>query len=131
MVGRGTRLCADLFEPGKDKEQFFLFDYCQSLEYFSQDFPATEGLVAESLGKRLFNARLDLIATLDGLGEEVESERVEEPASTYGDPETNEAVRRSLADRLQREVAAMNVDTFVWFFLFSTRGQPRRPRRQS
>ena len=29
MVGRGTRLCPDLFGPGKDKELFYLFDYCQ------------------------------------------------------------------------------------------------------
>jgi type I site-specific restriction endonuclease len=57
MVGRGTRLCPDLFGPGKDKEFFFLFDYCQNLEYFSQDIPGTD--VAESLAKRLFDARLE------------------------------------------------------------------------
>ena len=39
MVGRGTRLCPDLFGPGQDKELFYLFDYCQNLEYFSQDIP--------------------------------------------------------------------------------------------
>ncbi len=51
MVGRGTRLCPDLFGPGQDKALFYLFDYCQNLEYFSQDIPATEGYVAEPLGK--------------------------------------------------------------------------------
>ena len=51
MVGRGTRLCPDLFAPGEDKEFFYLFDYCQNLEYFSQDLPATEGYVGESLAK--------------------------------------------------------------------------------
>ncbi len=59
MAGRGTPLCPDLFGPGKDKEFFFLFDYCQNLEYFSQDIPGTEGDVAESLAKRLFDARLE------------------------------------------------------------------------
>ena len=113
MVGRGTRLCPDLFGPGQDKELFYLFDYCQNLEYFSQDIPATEGSVADSLGKRLFNARLKLIATLDRQGEEAGSGKLGEPASTYGDPETNDAVRRSLADLLQREVAAINLDNFV------------------
>ena len=113
MVGRGTRLCPDLFGPGQDKELFYLFDYCQNLEYFSQDIPATEGSVADSLGKRLFNARLELIATLDHQGGEAESGKVKEPASTYGDPETDGAVRWSLADLLQREVAAMNLDNFV------------------
>ena len=92
---------------------FYIFDYCQNLDYFSQDIPATEGSVAEPLGKRLFNARLELIATLDHQGGEAESGKLEEPAYTYGDPETNDAVRRSLADLLQREVAAMNLDNFV------------------
>ena len=113
MVGRGTRLCPDVFGPGWDKEQFYLFDYCQNLEYFSQDIPAADGAIAESLGKRLFNTRLELIAALDRRGRETESAKVEDPASTYGDPETEDAVRRSLADLLQREVAAMNVDNFV------------------
>ena len=113
MVGRGTRLCPDLFGPGQNKELFYLFDYCQNLEYFSQDIPATEGEVSDSLGKRLFNARLELIATLDHQGGGVQLDEVKEPASTYADPETNDAVRRSFANFLQREVAAMNLDNFV------------------
>ena len=42
MVGRGTRLCPDLFGPGQDKEFFYLFDYCQNLEFFSQN-PGADG----------------------------------------------------------------------------------------
>ncbi len=113
MVGRGTRLCPDLFGPGQHKELFYVFDYCQNLEYFSQDIPATEGSVADSLGKRLFNARLELIATLDHLGTGVDAEMVREPTASYGDPETDESVRQSIAELLQREVAAMNLDNFV------------------
>src|SRR4029434_6297058 len=37
MVGRGTRLSSQLFGPGQHKEFFFIFDYCQNLEYFSQN----------------------------------------------------------------------------------------------
>ena len=40
-------------------------------------------------------------------------DKVKEPASTYVDPETNDAVRRSFANFLQREVAAMKLDNFV------------------
>jgi len=29
MLGRGTRLCPDLFGPGRHKEFFFVFDYCR------------------------------------------------------------------------------------------------------
>lgn len=60
-----ARLCADLFGPDIHKELFNVFDYCQNLEYFSQDLPAAEGATPEPLGKRLFKARLELIAELD------------------------------------------------------------------
>jgi type I restriction enzyme R subunit len=113
MVGRGTRLCRDLFGPGQDKEFFYLFDYCQNLEYFSQDIPATEGSTTASLGKRLFDSRLELLAALDGRPKEGTSNAVEEPATTYGEPRTDQQVRRGIAELLHREVAAMNLDNFV------------------
>jgi type I restriction enzyme, R subunit len=65
MIGRGTRLRPDLFGPGQDKQFFFVFDYCQNLEFFSQNPAVTDGATGASLGKRLFNARLSLIAELD------------------------------------------------------------------
>jgi type I restriction enzyme R subunit len=107
MVGRGTRLCPDLFGPGKHKEFFYLFDYCQNLEYFSQDIPPTEGTSAESLGKRLFNARLELIGALDSRVDGA----VESVVKNAG--ETDKDVRRAVAELLQREVAGMNIDNFV------------------
>jgi type I restriction enzyme R subunit len=113
MLGRGTRLCPDLFGPGQHKAFFYLFDYCQNLEYFSQDIPGTEGYVAESLAKRLFDARLDLIAALDGRSKEALAAAVKEATATYGDPKTDEEVRRAVAELLQREVAAMNLDNFI------------------
>ena len=112
MLGRGTRLSPDLFGPGQDKESFYLFDYCQNLEFFSEDIPATEGSAADSLTRRLFNARLELIAALDG-SEDTLAQAVREPAAIYADPKTNEEVRRTVAQLLQREVAAMNLDNFV------------------
>jgi type I restriction enzyme R subunit len=114
MLGRGTRLCPDLFGPGKHKEYFCVFDYCQNLEYFSQNIPATEGALGESLAKRLFNARLELIGELDHRSDaEKGGQVVKEAAAAYGDPRTNDEVRRSLAELLQRETAAMNLDNFV------------------
>ena len=114
MLGRGTRLCKDLFGPGKHKESFFLFDYCQNLEYFSQNPETTEGAAGESLGKRLFKARLELIDVLDAKrvaagNKEVASEIVE----GYGEPRTEDALRLSIAELLRLEVAAMNVENFV------------------
>lgn len=65
MIGRGTRLCPDLFGPGDDKTRFLVFDYCQNLEYFSQDLPAAEGSGAVPLTERLFRSRLELLRVLD------------------------------------------------------------------
>ena len=115
MLGRGTRLSPDLFGPDKHKAFFYLFDYCQNLEFFSQDIATTEGLVAESLGKRLFKTRLELIGELDNRAEPVVPAGAgKEPAAPpYHAPRTEAAVRRSAAERLHDEVRAMNLDNFV------------------
>jgi type I restriction enzyme, R subunit len=114
MVGRGTRLCPDLFGPGHDKEDFYLFDYCQNLEYFSQNPETTEGAVGASLGKRLFTARLELIGELDRKDEaQASGGHGQEPPAAPGDPRTDLAVRQATSDRLHSEVAAMNLDNFV------------------
>src|SRR5690606_38890368 len=48
MIGRGTRLCPDLFGPGRDKEYFYIFDFCQNLEFFNQNAETTQGANGES-----------------------------------------------------------------------------------
>jgi type I restriction enzyme R subunit len=114
MLGRGTRLCPDLFGPGRHKEFFAVFDYCQNLEYFSQDIPGTEGALGESLRKRLYNARLEVIGELDHRSPGDSSDKaIQDAAGLYRDPEANHEVRRGLAELLQRETAAMNLDNFV------------------
>ncbi|EQD66326.1 type III restriction protein res subunit, partial [mine drainage metagenome] len=88
------RLCPDLFEPGKDKKFFYVFDYCQNLEYFSQNIPATEGALGASLGKRLFNARLELIGELDkALAESHRAAAREQRAPPHGPPDSADEVR--------------------------------------
>lgn len=34
MIGRGTRLCKDVFGPGQDKQGFLIFDYYDNFRYF-------------------------------------------------------------------------------------------------
>ncbi|HWR97174.1 MAG TPA: type I restriction-modification enzyme R subunit C-terminal domain-containing protein, partial [Candidatus Methanoperedens sp.] len=114
MLGRGTRLCPDLFAPGKDKEFFCVFDYCQNLEYFSQNMETTDGAAGESLGKRLFTARLELIGELTDKGVVSSGTGFSaEWVAKYQGPGTCEDVRRDVSDRLFREVSAMNLDNFV------------------
>ena len=114
MLGRGTRLCPDLFGPGQHKDGFFVFDYCQNLEYFSQDMPGTEGAVSASLGKRLFIGRLELLGELDAQIAASSAQAVEEPRpAPPGHPESDVEVRAQTAALLNRQVAAMNLDNFV------------------
>ena len=111
MVGRGTRLCPDLFGPGEHKKFFYLFDYCQNLEFFSQNPDTTDGNASESLGTRLFKARLCLIEELDHKGNN--GQRVNEPSAKYGPQPNHLQLRDSTAGHLHQVVAAMNVENFV------------------
>lgn len=64
MIGRGTRLCKDLFGPGRDKTHFIIFDYCGNFEYFDQHPDGTDGQQARSLSQRFFEIRLDVLYEL-------------------------------------------------------------------
>jgi len=112
MVGRGTRLCKDLFGPGEDKQNFFIFDFCQNLEFFSQNPKGSEGNAAESLSTRLFKARLQIIAELDSKLK-TGTKTAENPPPPYGGHLTDEQLRAEVAALLRQNVAAMNVDNFV------------------
>lgn len=60
MIGRGTRLCKDLFGPGKDKTEFQIFDHWENFKYFEETYQETEPSKQTSLLQRLFEARLTL-----------------------------------------------------------------------
>lgn len=64
MVGRGTRLRPELYGPGEDKKDFFIFDLCRNAEYFNADMPSNEGSLGKSLAEITFAARVRLLRTL-------------------------------------------------------------------
>lgn len=110
MVGRGTRLCKDLYGPGQDKQDFLIFDFCQNFEFFNANPDAAEGAMQAPLGQRLFNARLELLASLDAQPRPLQAE---EPRAGYGGPLTDWALREETATWLHRQVASMSFDNFV------------------
>lgn len=70
MVGRGTRLCKDLFGPGEHKKEFYVFDPWGLFEYFGAAYKEEEPPRQRSLLERLFEARIELLAAaIDGLDE--------------------------------------------------------------
>jgi len=114
MIGRGTRLCRDLFGPGQHKTCFHVFDFCQNLEYFSQNMQGADGNAPVPLAKRLFDARLDLIGEIDSRADDgIAPSIAEVAAAPHADPRTMAEVRAQIAGRLHQEVAAMNFDNFI------------------
>jgi len=97
MIGRGTRLCKDLFGPGQDKENFRIFDFCFNFDYFRENPNGIEGSGGEALGSRLFKSRVQLLAAIQQNSEL-------EPTGT---------LRSSLAGLLHQEVSRMNPDNFM------------------
>lgn len=60
MIGRGTRLCPDLFGPGCDKREFYIFDHWSNFEFFGENYEEAEPAAPKSLLERLFETRLAL-----------------------------------------------------------------------
>jgi type I restriction enzyme R subunit len=60
MIGRGTRLFPNLFGPGKDKSEFYIFDHWGNFEYFDELQEEAEPSQTKSLTQLLFDARLVL-----------------------------------------------------------------------
>ena len=60
MIGRGTRLCRDLFGPGRDKSVFYIFDHWGNFEYFDEQLEEAEPSQTKSLTQLLFESRLAL-----------------------------------------------------------------------
>ncbi len=60
MIGRGTRLSEDIFGPGKDKECFYIFDWCGNFDYFDQNPDGQEAPATQSLTERLFCLRSEI-----------------------------------------------------------------------
>lgn len=98
MVGRGTRLCENLYAPGQDKQFFRIFDFCQNLEFFSQNPQTLGGPVGVPLSQRIFQARVELMVTIDHF---------------RGDFEAEKTLRKQLAAMLQEQVAGMNLENFL------------------
>ena len=94
MIGRGTRLCPGLYGEGEDKKDFYVFDFCGNLEFFSQNLPTVEGSIQKSLTQRIFEHRVALLRGID---------------MSNGDPD----LRRDTAQLLHEFVTGMTLDNVL------------------
>lgn len=65
MIGRGTRLCPDLFGPDLDKKSFLIFDYCSNFEFFRVNKNGVEAKAVKSLTENIFNIRVKIAKELE------------------------------------------------------------------
>ena len=102
MVGRGTRTCKNLSGPGRDKQCFWIFDFCQNLEFFLGQGGAEGASPPATLATRLFRARLALVDVID--------QQQQDGAAL---PPELLKHRLSLAELLRCHVAACPADNFL------------------
>lgn len=103
MIGRGTRLCPNLFGPGRHKTEFLIFDYCQNFEFFDLHPDGAGGKVGKPLMQRIFLSKLELAMALSRLGDATEGDNAlrnqyidELHAIVWGLDENRVVVRKAL-----------------------------------
>lgn len=96
MLGRGTRLCRDLFAPGEDKTDFRVFDYCQNFEFFEENPEGATDSLAKPLSQQIFAKRLQLATAL--------------ARSEYA---ADQDYRHYTLDLLHHRIAGMNLNNFM------------------
>ncbi len=96
MIGRGTRLCPALLD-GKDKEKFYIFDFCGNFEFFrmNQGKP-TVNMIA--LQGAIFRLKAEIVYKLQDLAYQTE-ELI--------------AFRKSLVDDMVKKVRELNKENFA------------------
>lgn len=60
MIGRGTRLCENLFGEGNHKKEFVIFDFYRNFEYFEMNPEGTQPTQSQSIVATLFKLRTDI-----------------------------------------------------------------------
>ena len=99
MIGRGTRLCKDLFTLGVDKKEFYIFDYCRNFEFFSENPKGIETGSTVSLSEKIYGYKLDLIVELQNM--------------KYQNDEKYREYRESLIQEFINEINRLNPDSFM------------------
>lgn len=93
MIGRGTRLCLNLFGDGQHKTHFVIFDYLGNFEFFRQHKEGLQGNESLSLSEAIFAKRVRLIHHLQ------QSSYIDEPY---------QELRTGLIDTVMKQTKALN-----------------------
>jgi len=100
MIGRGTRLCPDLFGPGEHKKEFYVFDICSNFEFFRQRLQDADVAPHTSITAATFRLRIQLLQHMA-------------PSDKAELSEKDTVLRKDLADTLHSHVTALPLENFV------------------
>lgn len=79
MIGRGTRLCKNLFGPGKDKQHFLIIDHWNNFSFFEMHPEGQEPTGTRSIPEQLFDERLKRAeASIDTSNQEILDQTIQE-----------------------------------------------------
>jgi type I restriction enzyme, R subunit len=95
MIGRGTRLCKNLFGDGQDKTHFVIFDYLGNFEFFRQHKEGLLGSETQSLSEAIFAKRIRLVHHLQ------HSAFIDEPY---------QLIRAGLIETVLQQINALNTE---------------------
>ena len=98
MIGRGSRPRPELFGPGEDKEEFYIFDLFNNFEFFKENPKGIEPSVQKSLTEVVFNLKLDVAQYLQ--------------LDSFKDNEELQQFKTQLLDELHLSVAQLEPNRF-------------------
>ena len=97
MIGRGTRLCKDLFGPGLDKKDFLIFDYGGNFKRFTDGSPTVNPPLVKSLSERIFTSKVKIAMALQNLKYQEDSYK---------------KIRNEYVNELINEIRALDTNSF-------------------
>jgi len=103
MIGRGTRLCPNLFGIGQHKTNFAIFDFCQNFEFFNENPDGLKTKAIKSLTQQTFEAKLEIALMIR---EQIDCKRTDSN-------DEQRALAESYINELHKAVAGLNQDRFV------------------
>lgn len=98
MIGRGTRLCPNLFGEGLDKERFLIFDFCNNFDFFRVNKNGSETGLQESIVEKTYTVKAMIARELQ--------------APAYTCEEYYSRYRTELVDELHGTVMEFQNDSF-------------------
>lgn len=122
MIGRGTRLCKNLFGPGKDKSAFLIFDHWNNFAFHELNAEEVEPSAPKPLTQRRYESRIELaaaalaksdLAAFDLLAAQIQQDAASLPDGAIAVRENWQAVQQARDAKLINQFAPITRQLLV------------------